>query len=124
MVEDAMRTQVVVSAHGNGRAAFERHKKFWDAFGTETLPVIVQPSTDRMFEPMMEPSSEDEKERDLITVGLAEHNGPDSIKRLRTLFDALADRTWQRCIIHEYDSISLAPELPLGFGLFGNRKMN
>lgn len=112
-------TQVVIIAHGNGRAAFERHREFWTGFGLENQPVVVQPETDRL----METGCYDNRFV-VLTLGQAQHNGPDSIRRLRYLFDVLGDRMWNRCIIHEYDSISLQPMLPTGVGLFGNLKVN
>jgi len=102
-----MNTQVVVITHAEGRAAFFRHQKFWEAFQSPIL--ILTPDESDL--------SGYDYER--LSVGKAQHNGPDSIIRLQALFETLEKRNWDRCIIYEYDSFSLTPKQPCGPGLFG-----
>jgi hypothetical protein len=105
-----MSLQVVVIAHGNGIAAFKRHEKYWLA---HRAPVLV-----------LCPEDDPIDCQDCLAVGKATRAGMDSIYRLNALFRSLDCRSWERCVIYEYDSFSLDGKLPEGRGFWGNIKPN
>lgn len=103
--------QIVVIAHGQGIAAFNRHRKYWETF---KAPILV-------VDPVNDPVDTDLPR---LTIGNAEHNGHQSIIRLKALFEVLHQKPWEHCFIYEYDSFSLCPSMPGTSGLFGNLYAN
>lgn len=100
-----MNTITVVSAHGQGIAAFERHLKYWKG---DVL--VVSPTDDPVEFP----------DGDVIKCGLAQHNGRESWKRFQIIISYLQNDTWDWCVMHEYDSFCLDPKLPEHPGFYGN----
>ncbi len=103
--------QIAVIAHGQGIAAFNRHRKYWEAF---KAPILV-------VDPVNDPVDTD---LERLTVANAEHNGHQSIVRLKALFDVLHYKTWDHCFIYEYDSFSLCSSMPGTTGFYGNLYAN
>lgn len=94
-----MNLQVVVIAHGNGIAAFRRHEKYWLAHKSPIL--VVCPESDPV-----------ESKHETVKLFKACHSGPDALARLKALMENIAERSWGHCIIYEYDSFMLKPDVP------------
>lgn len=101
-----MSFQIVVITHENGVAAFKRHEKFWKSFGAPILVVTHEGDCSKY-------------EHETVRIGKAQRAGTNSIYRLNKLFSILSKRSWNHCIIYEYDSFSLVPEIPGNPGLYG-----
>lgn len=105
-----MKTIAVISAHGQSLAAFKRHQKFW-AHHDDVM--VVSPENDPLL-PIQFPTWKN------VGVGMAEHNGRESIKRFQWIMGHLQDRTdWDWCVMHEYDSFFLEHRLPEYPGFYG-----
>lgn len=104
-----MRTITVISAHGQGIAAFKRHAKFWQHYDQK---IIVSPENDEL--PWQEWPAWHR-----FTCGNAEHNGRESWKRFQSIMSALKSTVWDWCVMHEYDSFCLDPKLPEHPGFYG-----
>jgi hypothetical protein len=98
-----MNLQVVVIAHGNGIAAFNRHEKFWEAHKAPIL--VVCPENDPV-----------KCKHEVVKLYEAQHSGPHALARLTALMEMLSQRPWDKCIIYEYDSFLLEPKIPEGKG--------
>ncbi len=96
----------VIIAHGNGRAAFNRHEKYWRILKSPML--VVSPVNDPL-----------ESDCENLFACEAEHSGSQASQRLIYLMKVLSDRNWNRCILFEYDSFLIEPRLPEGPGLHG-----
>lgn len=105
---------VTIIAHGNGLAAFRRHKPLWAAHDAATLVVV----------PEDDPIDQSESPWPVIHVAKAQHNGPESKIRLQWILEYLASLELPRYVIYEYDSFCLSPKIHLQRGFAGNVKAN
>lgn len=103
---------LTVIAHGNGIAAFRRHKPLWEAHKPD-LGLVLCPEND--------PVAQEESPWPVVRMAQAEHNGTESWKRLRWLLEYLArQENASHFLIYEYDSFSLSPVVQYRTGLIGN----
>lgn len=96
----------VIMAHGNGIAAFRRHEKYWLA---HKMPLLVCCPED---DPL-------KSGHETLHFKKASHAGKDAGERLKLLVEELARRTWDQCVIYEYDSFMLEPTVPGSPGIHG-----
>lgn len=108
-----MNTITVVSAHGQGMAAYQRHFQYWDADGTGNGLIVISPENDPVL-------CTQGYRCETVWHGKAEHNGRESWKRFQRIIESLKDRNWDWCVMHEYDSFCLDPKLPEHPGFYGN----
>jgi len=101
-----MKILPVVIAHGNGIAAFRRHEKYWLMHKEELL--VICPENDPLH-----------SKHETIKMFKAEHSGKNAGSRLRALLTEISRRDWDHCVIYEYDSFLIKPELAEGRGLNG-----
>lgn len=106
-----MNLQIVIIAHGNGQAAFDRHLGYWLKHMAEML--ICSPEDDPVKTHLR-----------VLPVAGAQHNGMQALVRLMALLHALESRDWNICRIYEYDSFDLNPTIVEERGFFGVPRAN
>jgi hypothetical protein len=97
---------VVVIAHGRSQDTFNRHEKFWLAHKAPLI--VVCPENDPIS-----------SQHETLKLFKAEHSGESATQRLRAIFEMLSTRKWERCLIFEYDSFFLDPNITSNMGLHG-----
>jgi hypothetical protein len=98
--------QVVVIGHGKANETFKRHEKFWLR---HNAPILVScPSNDLV-----------ETNHEKLKSHPASHHGIDARDRLLCLMHNLKRRDWDWCVLYEYDSIFIQPDLPVHKGFYG-----
>lgn len=101
----------VVNAHGQGYPSYARHIAYWVKCARDGEMLTVCPVDDPI-------------ENAAIVEGFAQHNGRESWKRFQRIFKELEARSWDWCVMHEFDSFCLDARLPEHRGFYGNVFLN
>ena len=101
-----MNIQVVIIAHGNAIAVFKQHEKFWLAHKAPLL--VICPDNDPL-----------ESAHETLKLFKADHSGVNAAARLKQMLHELDKRSWETCVIYEYDSFILDAKLPAQNGFHG-----
>lgn len=109
-------TLVVVMAHAEAQATYDRHYRFWKAHDCDMLVVCPQDSVVQTKE-------------QVLAIGRRSHHGEEANARFLSMLSFLEAMDYFDFIVHEYDSLCIDPdaaeEFPLTHGsnpkLRGNR---
>ena len=111
----SMSAFLIIIAHGNALETFRRHRSLWKDHPHEGGVVIV-PENDSI--------DQNESQWPVVRIGKAEHNGTESLKRLRWLLNLHETQNQEHFVIYEYDSFCLFPDFRYQLGLCGNLYAN
>jgi len=98
--------QPVIIGHGRSLDVFERHEKFWLQHNCPLL--VICPENDQL-----------ECRHETLKLFAAGHSGANALARLKAVMDYLESKTWDFCVMYEYDSFALKPDFPKSKGFYG-----
>jgi hypothetical protein len=87
-----MKTLLTVMAHAEAQDTFDRHRMYWERHGFQVVVMCPIDSVVRTNHP-------------LITIGRKSHHDAEANRRFKALLADLSKTSYDRFVIHEYDSL-------------------